>query len=277
VSGQSALILARESLADRALEGLVRANRYAATTPMQVAAPVVPLRSNPDPKGEQVDQLLFGEIFEVLEANGGYAWGQARRDGYVGYVDCTSLSEDVGEVTHWVGVLRAFAYAEPAIRSPATGPISLNALVMAVEESGPFTLARGLGWLPSAHIVPIGRTFVEPAAVVERFLGTPYLWGGRDSIGLDCSGLIQQALYACGRGCPRDTGLQQGLGAPAPRNALSRGDLVFWRGHVGMMIDSERLAHANAHHMAVAIEPLAGAVRRIAQSGGGRPTAYRRI
>ena len=277
MSGQSALLLARENLADQALEGVVRANRYASTAPMQVVAPVVPLRSDPDPKAEQVDQLLFGEVFEVLETNGDYAWGQARRDGYVGYADLDSLSEDVGDVTHWVGGLRTFVYAEPAIRSPAVGPVSLNALVMAVEESGPFTLVRGRGWLPSAHIVPIGRTFVEPAAVVERFLGTPYLWGGRDSIGLDCSGLIQQALYACGRGCPRDTGLQQSLGAPAPRNAVSRGDLVFWRGHVGMMIDGKRLAHANAYHMAVAVEPLAGAVKRIAQFGGGRPTAYRRI
>ncbi len=109
------------------------------------------------------------------------------------------------------------------------------------------------------------------------FLGAPYLWGGRDSLGLDCSGLVQQALYAVGAACPRDTDQQALLGESVPRSELARGDLVFWRGHVGMMLDETRLIHANAHHMAVAIEPLSAAVARIAGKGGGEPTAMRRL
>jgi len=273
----ASLVLARGELADSALEGLVRADRYRPTTPMQVIVPVAPVVAAPDATAEQVDQLLFGEIFEVLERSGDFAWGQARRDGYVGYVRAASMSKDTAGPTHWVSALRTFAHAEPAVRSPAAGPVSLNALVTVTEEKDGFALARGLGWLPAIHILPIGRTFVEPAAVAERFLGTPYLWGGRSSLGLDCSGLVQQALYACGLGCPRDTGPQQGLGQPILKKALRRGDLVFWRGHVGMMMDAARLAHANGRHMAVAIEPLAEAIRRIAGSGEGRPIAYRRL
>jgi len=276
VTGGDSLVLARDDLAAASLEGLVRADRYERTIVMQVVAPVAPILSGPDAEAEQLDQLLFGEIFESLETKRGFTWGQARRDGYVGYVALAALSENINSPSHWVSALRTYAYAQPTIRSPAIGPVSLNALVTIAEESGPFALAPGLGWLPGAHLTAIGRTMVEPAAVVERFLGAAYLWGGRDSLGLDCSGLVQQALYACGLSCPRDTGLQQFLGAPAPRSALRRGDLVFWRGHVGMMLDARRLAHANAHHMAVAVEPLVQAVRRIARSGGGRPTAFRR-
>jgi cell wall-associated NlpC family hydrolase len=191
-------------------------------------------------------------------------------------VTSVSLSEDVAAPTHWVSAIRTYAFAEPAIRAPAFGPISINALLTVVEETGAFAKARGAGWLPTSHISPIGRAMVEPAAVIERFLGAPYLWGGRDSLGLDCSGLVQQALYACGLSCPRDTGEQQAIGAPVRRRDLRRGDLVFWRGHVGMMLDADRLCHANAHHMAVAVEPLDRAIRRILGSGGGRPTAYRR-
>ena len=130
---------------------------------------------------------------------------------------------------------------------------------------------------PRGHLAPIGAGFVEPTATAERFLGTPYLWGGRDSVGIDCSGLVQQALYAGGLACPRDSDLQARLGDPAKPETLARGDLVFWRGHVGMMLDEARLIHANAWHMAVAIEPLAEALERIARRGGGDPTAFRRV
>ena len=117
----------------------------------------------------------------------------------------------------------------------------------------------------------------DPVAVAERFVGAPYLWGGRESLGLDCSGLVQQALFACGHACPRDSDQQQALGRAVDGGALQRGDLVFWKGHVGLMVDGERLLHANGHHMMTVIEPLAGAVARIAAAGVGEPTAYRRI
>jgi cell wall-associated NlpC family hydrolase len=137
--------------------------------------------------------------------------------------------------------------------------------------------AEGAGWIPARHLAPIGADFSEPAATAERFLGTPYLWGGRDSVGIDCSGLVQQALYAAGLACPRDSDLQAQLGSAVDAGDLARGDLVFWRGHVGMLLDEARLIHANAWHMAVAIEPLAEAVERIARRGGGEPIAFRRL
>ncbi len=269
--------LARADLASAALEGLARAERFEATRPRRTSAPGAPIYKAPDVGAEQLDQLLFGERFEVLDARDGFAWGQAARDGYVGFAPAAALSTDLVEPTHRVIVLRTFAFAEPSIKSRPFGPLSLNALVRVVGEDGHLLQAEGAGWVPASHLAAIGERFEAPADVAERFVGTPYLWGGRDSLGIDCSGLVQQALYAGGLHAPRDSDQQARLGEAIDARDLGRGDLVFWRGHVGMMLDEERLVHANAFHMAVAVEPLAQAIDRITQRDGGEPTAFRRV
>lgn len=269
--------LARADLAARALEGLVPAKAYADTEAMVATAAAAPLRRSPDPAGEQLDQLLFGELFDVLEVRNGFAWGQARRDGYVGFVETAALAPAGAAPTHRVRAIRTYAFAEPSIKSRALGPYSINALATVEAREGRFAKAAGSGWFVEAHLAPIGADFeTDAAAVAERFLGAPYLWGGRESLGLDCSGLVQQALLACGRACPRDTDQQEAAFAAVERGELRRGDLVFWRGHVAMMLDEARIIHANAHHMAVAIEPLSETVERVIGAGGGEPTGFRR-
>ncbi len=276
------LTLARADLAEAGLEGLLRATRFESARAMRLTLPSAAVRARPDPAAEQVDQLLFGERFAVLDVAEGFAWGQAARDGYVGWVEAAGLTAltEACRPTHRITALRTFAFAEASIKSPAKGPYSLNALVSVSEadERGRLLRVEDAGWIPAAHLTPLGEAFADPADTAERFLGTPYLWGGRDSLGIDCSGLVQQALYAAGRGCARDSDLQGRLGrALSGPGDLVRGDLVFWRGHVGMMLDERRLLHANAHHMAVAVEPLAEAVDRIAATGGGGPAGYRRV
>jgi cell wall-associated NlpC family hydrolase len=271
------LTLARPDLASEALEGLIRAERFDPTVSMRLVVPAAAVRAAPSVDAEQVDQLLFGELFDVLETEEGFAWGQAARDGYVGWVEAAALSRRPLEPTHRIAALRTFSFLEPSIKAPSRGPFSLNALVAVTETRDPLSHVEGGGWIPSSHLAPIGAAFEHPAQVAERFLGTPYLWGGRDSVGIDCSGLVQQALYAAGHACPRDTDLQATIGVAVGAAELMRGDLVFWSGHVGMMVDPVRLLHANAHHMAVAVEPLAEAVERISRSGSGEPTAYRRL
>ena len=153
-----------------------------------------------------------------------------------------------------------------------------NALVSEVEREGRFVRDASGAWFVERHLAPAGFDFVsDPAAVAERHLETPYLWGGRESLGVDCSGLVLQAMLACGRACPRDTDMQEArFSQNADPQALRRGDLVFWRGHVAMMLDADQIIHANAHHMAVAIEPLNTAIARIEAAGSGEPTSYRR-
>ncbi len=259
-----------------AFEGLVPAARYVPAEPMGAIAPITPLRRSPEEAAEQLDQLLFGEAFDVLERSGDWAFGQARRDGYVGYARLEGLRQGERAPSHWVCALSTWAHAEPAIRAPASGPISLGSLLVIEEEAGEFVRAADLGWLPRAHVRAIGEHEGDFVAVAERCVGIPYLWGGRSSAGLDCSGLVMQALFACGSGCPRDSDQQALLGEAAAASERRRGDLIFWRGHVGIMVDGERLLHANAHHMAVAVEPLAAARSRIAANGGGEWTAIRR-
>ena len=264
--------LARDGLADQRLEGLLPATRYAPAPQRQVTTPTAAVLEAPDPDSVQVDQLLFGESFDCLEATGEFVLGQSVRDGYVGYVDRRALADEVIAPTHWVSALRAFAFAQPSIKARSSGPLSFNALVSVVEESGALARAERIGWIAKRHLTPVGTVLDDPAAAALIHLGAPYLWGGRDSAGLDCSGLIQQAFFACGLPCPRDSDQQAAMGAAAPLDAPQRGDLVFWRGHVGMMLDEARLIHANAHFMAVTIEPLTEAVAR-----SGEPIARRRV
>jgi cell wall-associated NlpC family hydrolase len=269
--------LARPDLADQRLEGIVRAERYAEARQMRCVAPSSSVFKAPDVTSEQQDQLLFGEAFDVLEERDGWSWGQAQRDGYVGYLSSKNLAPRSELPTHRVKALRTGGFSQPDLKSPFTGLYSLNALVRAGRTENGFVDAGEAGWIHEPHLAPIDEFETDPLAVAGRFLGAPYVWGRRDSLGLDCSGLIQQAFYACGRACPRDTDMQlEAFDQPAPLSELARGDLVFWRNHVGMMADRERLLHANSFHMAVAVEPLAAAVARIKSSGAGELVALRR-
>ena len=265
----------RGGLASRRLEGLCEADRYVDPRPMQVVRPATGVFASADVGAEQVDQLLAGEHFEVLAVEEALAFGQVLRDGYVGYVVAEALAPAGPSPTHRLAVRSSYAFAEPDIKAPATGPFSLNALMTLGDAVGNFSRTEH-GWMRTSHFAPIGVFEADPAAVAERFLGAAYLWGGREGSGLDCSGLVQQALFACGRACPRDSDLQERLGRAIDPADLARNDLVFWAGHVAMMLDEARIVHASGFHMAVAVEPLAEAVERIAASGAGRPVAYRR-
>ncbi|MEY4248472.1 MAG: hypothetical protein RJA87_105 [Pseudomonadota bacterium] len=266
-----------ERVASRALQGIVPAQTYQAPMLMQVSAAVVPIRAAPMGDAEQWDQMIFGEGFDLLAEVDGFGWGQAHRDGYVGYVAIDALSAPVLAPTHRVSALRTYGFSEPSIKSAPIGLYSLNALVTVEAEEGRFVRTARAGWFVESQLSPIGQFETDPVAVAERFLGAPYQWGGRESLGLDCSGLVQQAFYACGLACPRDTDMQAAqIGRAIDGSELRRGDLVFWKGHVGLMQDGITLLHANAHHMAVQSEPLNGAISRIEAAESGRPTAFRR-
>ena len=244
---------------------------------MRCVRPTAPVRKAADAGSVQEDEVLFGEDFDVLEIQGDWAWGQARRDGYVGFAPADALGPTGEAPTLKVTALRTCGFTRPDLKSPVVALISVGALVTPRgSENGYVDTGEG-GWVFAPHLQPIGAFETDAASVAERFLGAPYLWGGRSSLGLDCSGLTQQALLAVGRACPRDTDQQLAAFPHAvERKDLARGDLVFWKGHVGMMLDGERLIHANAHHMAVAIEPLDPAIVRIRDKIGSDPQGFRR-
>ena len=275
MSLDSRLTLVRDGRASVALEGLVPAAAYVEPTTRRLTAPSAAIRREPRAASEQMDQLLFGELFDVLEEADGWAFGQARRDGYVGFVEAVELGEPAA-TTHWVSALRTYAFSEPNIKSAPVGLYSINALVAVEAREGRFAKGADTGWFIEDHLTAIGVGETDHAAVAERFLGAPYQWGGRESLGLDCSGLVQQALYASAKACPRDSDQQAELGSPVDAAALERGDLVFWKGHVAIVTGDNAIIHANAHHMMVARETLDQAIERIRTAGAGEPTAYRR-
>ena len=274
----------RADVAAEKLHGLVEAERFVTGLPHQVMRASIAMRRDPSASAGLETEVLFGEVITVFDVANGWAWGQLERDGYVGYVPAEALATQVTPPTHRVSAIGTFLYAGADIKSPPLMHLSLNSQLTVVDTTDRFSrLAQG-GFVVSRHIAPAGKIARDFVEIGERLIGTPYLWGGRTRIGVDCSGLVQMALEAAGVPCPRDTDMQQAeVGAdvlvPEPLDGLVRGDLVFWRGHVGVMSDGVMLLHANAHHMAVVVEPLVAAIQRNVRSGSSvvaikRPGAF---
>ena len=279
------LTAARPDLAAAHLRGRVEAARFVVGEPFTVGVDVLDLKKRPRPDAPLDTQLLYGETLLVYEDDDGWGWAQADRDGYVGYLAMSALDRGATPATHRVIVRRAHIYPAPDMKQPAIGTLPLDGRVKVEGVRGAFVEIKGRGFVVASHVAPLEHVVDDPVAIAEGLLGTPYLWGGRSPLGVDCSGLVQLAFSMAGMTLPRDTDMQVTLGSPVAFDAcatdaslagLRRGDLVFWPGHVGVMVDGETLLHANAHHMLVAAEPLRTARDRIA-AGGAALSSIRRI
>lgn len=269
----------RPDLAADFLRGRVEADRFEAGTKMQVVAPVADLRGAPRLDAPLDTQLLRGQTVTVYEEHEGWAWGQCADDGYVGYMPSEALRAPGPALTHRVAVARTFVYPGPNMKLPATLALPFGAKVAVAATRGDFAMLSDGQAIYARHLVSADARAPDFVGVAERFIGAPYLWGGKTPDGLDCSGLVQIALTAAGIACPRDTDMQEGaLGRALPEDEpLARGDLVFWKGHVGIMRDATTLLHANGFHMLVESEPFAQARERIARASFGAVTSIRRL
>jgi len=261
----------RDDLASAILKDKVAVGRYSSGKTRQVSDGVTALRRDPRHDAVLDTELLFGETVTVFDEQEGWAWVQADTDSYVGYVSSDTLSSHVFAATHRVSALRSQIYPVADIKFPPLDLISMNSLVSVEDTDGRFARLKDGRFAIAAHLMPIGDFAQDMVSVAEMYLGAPYLWGGRTSTALDCSALIQLAMQAVGLECPRDSDMQENtlgeaLADPQDITAYKRGDLVFWSGHVGMMLDETRLLHANAHHMATVIEPVSDAITRIAEN-----------
>lgn len=245
-------------LAHVALRGMLDRPAWTEGEPAEVALPLADLRGAPG--GARDRQLILGDAFLLIDREGGHAFGMALKDGYCGWLPEGALGRPTG-VGHWVAVLGSHLYPEPRVQAEAVASLTLGTRLRILGQQGAFARTPH-GWVPAAHLRPLGSWQADPAEVAALFLGVPYLWGGNSRDGLDCSGLVQAALLACGRPCPGDSDLQCAAFPPA-EGPMLRGDLLFWPGHVAMALDDSAIIHANGHHMAVVAEPLAEAVARI--------------
>ncbi|MGH6711920.1 MAG: NlpC/P60 family protein [Bradyrhizobium sp.] len=272
---------ARPDLAAKYLEGKVKAARFVTGEEFSVIDAIAPLREAPAADAMLLTQALKGERVTIYDRNGeGFSWGQLNSDGYVGWIPDAALGKPAATPTHKVTALRTFAFPAASIKQPPVDTLSMGSLITVAREDGVFAVTREGWYLPQRHLGSIEAMEKDFVAVAERFVGTPYLWGGKSSLGIDCSGLVQIALNAAGTGCPRDSDMQQdGLGralTPAEMRKLQRGDLIFWKGHVAIVRDANTIVHANAHHMATAIENTVEAIARI-KAAGSDVTSIKRL
>jgi cell wall-associated NlpC family hydrolase len=272
---------ARPDLAAQYLEGKVMAARFVAGEEFEISDAITPLRGEPSSDATLLTQALKGERVTIYDRNGeGWAWGQLQSDGYVGWLPDRALTKPAGAPTHKITALRTFAFPGPSIKLPPVDTLLMGTVLAVVSEDGAFAVTSE-GWhLPLPHVGRIDQHADDFVTIAERFAGTPYLWGGKSSLGIDCSGLVQIALNAAGIDCPRDSDMQQdSLGRaldPAEAKKLRRGDLIFWKGHVAIARDADTIVHANAHHMATAIENTRDAIARI-KAAGSEITAIKRL
>lgn len=271
----------RADLAAEHLRDVVAAERYVTGTSKTVAAGSVSLRRTPQSDAAQDTELLFGETVTVYEEKDGWSWLQAAIDGYVGYAPTDALREKLGTATHHVAALRSYLFPKPDLKIPPNALLSMNSAVRVIDQDGAYSAVEGGGWLYARHLAVIGEYASDHAEVAQRFLGAPYYWGGKTSVGLDCSGLIQMALARCGRTVPRDSDMQEnniGIAIPFDGNlsVLKSGDLVYWPGHAGIWIDSDRFIHANATDMMVSIAPLKDVATYIKEATGDDIRTVRR-
>ncbi len=277
----------RPDLADFALKGKIDAEQFATGQLMQVITHAAPLHREPRKDAPLDTEALCGEMVQVFETGEGWAWGQLAVDGYVGYLPAERLGLPAPPPTHRVSAVRTFAYPGPSMKLPRAMSLSLGSRVHVLDRQGDFAVVAGVAGLARsfvwfAHLDGLDHHAPDPVAVAERLLHAPYLWGGKSSLGLDCSALVQLSLDAAGMNVQRDSDMQErSIGEPVAFGSdglgLRRSDLVFWKGHVGLMQDARSLIHANGHHMLVASEPLSAAVERIGAKGGGPVTTVRRL
>jgi cell wall-associated NlpC family hydrolase len=272
---------ARPDLAAKYLEGKVEAARFVTGEEFEISDAIAPLRNAPSPDAELATQALKGERATIYDRNGeGWAWGQLNNDGYVGWLPDRALAKPSGQPTHKITAIRTFAFPGPSIKLPPVTSLLMGTMIIVNRQDGTFAITREGWYLPLPHVGNIDDHADDFVAVAERFVGTPYLWGGKSSLGIDCSGLVQVSLNAAGTGCPRDSDMQQdGLGRSldfAETKKLQRGDLIFWKGHVAIARDANTVIHANAHHMATAIETTSDAIARI-KAAGSEITSIKRL
>jgi cell wall-associated NlpC family hydrolase len=268
----------RPDIAASHLKGQVEAQRFVAGTHYQVIEPVIPLRRAASHEARLDTEVLLGErvvVYETTEE--GWAWGQLERDGYVGWLSASALGAPGPAPTHKVCVPRTLCFPAADIKLPPLAALPMGATLSVARQDERFAITAS-GWhVPGVHLAPVEARAPDFVAVAEAFLGAPYLWGGKTSLGIDCSGLVQVALQAAGHACPRDSDMQElALGKLVALSELRRGDLLFWKGHVAIARDPETIVHANAHAMMVAIEPVEDALARI-RAAGSEVTSVKRI
>lgn len=257
----------RDDIAAIKLKGIIEAPNFVEPQKMQINTLSAFLKTEPNIESPSLNEALLGDIFEVYEIKNGFAWGQLERDDYVGYIETSALGDNIFTPSHKIKTIRTYGFKEPSIKSRIVSTFSLGAKISPKGEiQNGFYDCGEFGFVFAKHVCPIDEFYDDPAQIAQMYLGAPYTWGGNSSIGVDCSGLAQNSFKACGINLPRDARMQEALGQnieiKPDLSGLKRNDLIFWQGHVAIMVDETNIIHANAYHLMTVIEPLQEANER---------------
>ena len=239
----------------------------------QISVPVCDLLD--EPNGDRQRQFLYGASVDVFEDVAGWAFVRQHSDGYVGYVKAAALSS-YSNPTHYITNPLTHCYRDADFKSPDIFQLPMQSSIRVHEHKDRFG-RTDLGWIPLTHLKPLAEKAPDIVTEAQKFLGVPYLWGGNSALGIDCSGLVQVACSACGIKAPADSDLQRAALGEHVNGDMTRGDLLFWKGHVALVHDAGHILHANAHAMAVTLEPINDAIKRIEKSGDGPIIAHKRL
>lgn len=254
---------ATDRVALESLRGTLERPTYTPGRPARLVIPVADLLNQPDGRRER--QVNFGTDVLVVEDREGFSFVQSQLDGYCGWLRSDALTDDLPAITHRIRTPGTHRYPEANLKSREISGLSIGALVSVTDIDKRFARLTDGTWVPEMHLTTTPAT--DPAEVAQTLLGTPYLWGGNSRWGIDCSGLAQASLLACGIACPGDSDMQEK--AFAKVDDIRRNDLLFWPGHVALALDGEWMIHATANVMAVTVENIASAIARIDAAGEG--------
>ena len=254
----------RPDLADESLRGKIEASAFAKGELASISVALTTVYKKPDAHAMQLTQALLGESCSVFERKAGFAWVQLKHDGYVGYVKEQALHSSQTPTTHRITNVSTWLFDKPDLKSQPATELYLNTQVVVTSTTGNYATLQTGGSIFAGHLAKADQFEKDFVVVAERFLNTPYYWGGKTRAGIDCSGLVQTSLHACGSESLRDSDMQEkSLGMfVGDHTKLRRGDLVFWSGHVGIMQSPTQVIHANGHFMKVISEPLVDVIAR---------------
>jgi len=238
---------------------------------MNVIKPSASMRLEPDEKENLETECLFGESVEILDTHDEWVFCKLLTDNYLGWIrkDCLGFLQNP---THRVLNLRTNIFSNKDIKSNCIHYLSLGSKIHIhkIEDDWATIFLSDrhdvkIAYVPNKHIVSIKHKVKDWVTVAEQFIGAPYKWGGRDTVGLDCSALLQLAYQTKGEILPRNTSDQVNLDKPYITiiDKLKRGCVIFWKGHVGIMVDRFNCIHANAYHMKTVTEPLIDIINRM--------------